>query len=298
MKKIKKITFALLFGLCTFIGMSVVNAAAFTISQNTSVVCNPEKISKGGTTDCYITGKPQGEGSVHGYVTAMFVTKDLEITGAKMNPALSGSTSFAFRKASTVSGDDTFTEADLPQEIKAVRCLRNEDWKEGKDFQGNSNPAAGENISDYACAVFYSKGASNAFTPASIRQDSEVRQKIITTAHADYGIIGGYTVKLKEDASSTGDCGHVCVKAWGAETLTSYAKMTEATGGKDSSGSSDTPKNNTCTEIHKEGGSQTTNPGHSPETGAFTSYAVLIAGALIAIGAIAIAKKNNKFNRI
>ena len=51
-----------------------------------------------------------------------------------------------------------------------------------------------------------------------------------------------------------------------------------------------------CAEVHyNETG---TLPGDGTETGAFASYALLVAGALVAISAITLAKKNNKFSRI
>jgi hypothetical protein len=50
-----------------------------------------------------------------------------------------------------------------------------------------------------------------------------------------------------------------------------------------------------CREIHMK---KKTEPGNNPGTGAFASYALLAAGALIAISAITIAKKNNKLQKI
>ena len=52
-----------------------------------------------------------------------------------------------------------------------------------------------------------------------------------------------------------------------------------------------TTNNYVCQEVHYKG-------GVNPDTGTFASYALLVAGALIAIAAITLAKKNTKLYRV
>ncbi|HAB67560.1 MAG TPA: hypothetical protein DCE23_09370 [Firmicutes bacterium] len=291
MKKLKNLTLMLVLSLCAIVGVTTVNAAGFTISKTTAIVCNPATVNKDTKSKCYIIGKPDGDASssIHGYVTALFTTKDLVIEGAE---SIVSGTDTAFVKDQSVNGSGNTWKSvkgtALPTGLDQVRCLRNNDW-------ASNSGLTDKTISDYACATFYSTGTTNAFTPSSIRSNTELNKRVIPN-YADYGIIGNYVVVLKDGASTTGDCGSVCVKAWGIADASKYASLDM--NGSTAGASDDLARPNACTELHKEKVSENPNPGHTPETGAFTSYAVLTAGALIAIGAIAIAKKNNRFNKI
>ena len=100
-----------------------------------------------------------------------------------------------------------------------------------------------------------------------------------TASNSDYTVLGSSTVKVNENAS-VNDCGTLCVNATYALTDSEY------TTGLHSSNTTES----VCDEITvKEG---------EVATGNFVSYAVLAAGAFIAISAIALAKKHNKFYRV
>lgn len=292
MKKIKNLLLMAI-GICSIFGVSLVQADAnnYFKFHNQTLVCNPAALKPGDKTKCYIAGQtdiidePSDAVSptIHGYVTAAFVTKDLIITDAKVNSGVTGAAS-AFTHAGTGTG--TFTGDDMPREISTnVTCVANTDWTTSRST-GSSN--------DIACAVFYTKStvATNAFTPTNIKDNAEYAT--VLRDYRDYGIIGYYEVQLPADANSDGSCGEICVKAWGAKSVGDYATI--YTDGRTSAGSVDEPRPNTCVEISR--GSSGGGASHVPNTGAFTSYTVLIAGALIAIGAVTIAQKNNKFNKI
>lgn len=96
----------------------------------------------------------------------------------------------------------------------------------------------------------------------------------------NYTVLGIVHVKLPADSKANiGDCGTVCIDPFYALTDASY------------SGTLNTSNiSGRCAEIKVVDG--------QTETGNFLSYAVLAAGAFIAISAIALAKKHNKFYRV
>ena len=97
-------------------------------------------------------------------------------------------------------------------------------------------------------------------------------------------------------------CGELCVKAWRIPGEGDYAhyKKCQTDGQIDENNnctgvtSIETPgttNNYVCQEVHYKG-------GVNPDTGTFASYTLLVAGALIAIAAITLAKKNTKIYKV
>ena len=77
------------------------------------------------------------------------------------------------------------------------------------------------------------------------------------------------------------DCGRLCVEVSYSGDRSDYGALEGNVTGTDAP----------CAEVKPTGTPQ-------PPTGSFTSYIVLIGGAFVAIGAIALARKNNKFFRV
>lgn len=127
------------------------------------------------------------------------------------------------------------------------------------------------------CDMFYAK---NGKSLKAVTNWSENDVDTIS-GFSEYTILGYYNVQLKETASVT-DCGKLCVDV----------KYSSA-GNYNSEGFGSAGKV-ACAEIKPVGG-ETTPP---PETGNFASYAVLIGGAILALGAIALVRKNNKIYKI
>ena len=104
--------------------------------------------------------------------------------------------------------------------------------------------------------------------------------------YKNFTVFGYFVVELDETAT-TAECGRLCVFADYAATAADYGKNVHLSSAIQ------------CEEITPK---ITVNPTpvnpDTPETGSFVSIAVLVAGALIAIGAIAIAKKNNKIYKV
>ena len=76
-------------------------------------------------------------------------------------------------------------------------------------------------------------------------------------------------------------CGELCVYAREAKDTSSYTMEGSET--------------YFCSEVHYTGDNT---PASNVDTGAFTSYLLLAAGAVVAIGAVVLAKKNNKFYKV
>ena len=290
MKKINKLLFALVLGICTFSFMSLTHAADFSLTQ-VSVECDPNSIEAGEQANCYIIGQPSGNsdgsGSLHGFVAQAFTTKDLRLEGASIKDGMSGVKS-AFTKPSSVNSSEGTATLELAGGNVEFRC--------------NVNIAEGQSdASDFGCAVYYSTTDNDAFTKASITSNlSDSVKSVLPSSGGVYGTIGTIKVKLDEASQATGSCGQVCVKVWNIENKQQYANyLTCLEGDKEECGGDNVSGLEGgklyCTELHMK---VIPELEPNPDTGAFISYAILIAGALIAISAVAMAKKNNKFNKI
>lgn len=294
MKKIKNIILVSILTICavTIVGIDKVNAATFDI-LNAKIVCEPDSLSAGQTTECYLTGKPDpatGEYSVNGYVTYAYATKYLKLVGAEKSDNISNVGAYFVRpESATVTVDTTGT--DMPVGMHGYQCTY------------DSEGITASNV-DFGCAIFYTvKDKANAYTPTSIKDN--VDPDTIPTNNGAYGVIGSYVVTLESEIEENiTECGELCVKAWMAPAAEDYKDVLNcAAGGKRADGTTDcgdatklvTPgqgdTNYICDEIHYENHT-------NPDTGTFASYALLVAGALIAISAITLAKKNNKIYRV
>lgn len=111
----------------------------------------------------------------------------------------------------------------------------------------------------------------------------------LTKQSAEYTVLGTLIVKLNSTAinGNAKHCGEICMTGMGFKLTSAMDDSVIADDAEDFN----FPKK-TCSELTPQG-----TPENS-ETGAFASYAVLLAGAFIAISAIMIAKKNNRFYRV
>ena len=289
MKKIKNMLLMSLLAICAvaIVGMDKVHAAPFQIGSTASIICEPDTISAGEGTDCYLVGRPDpssGEYSVHGYVTYAYTTDYLELNGAKANGNIPN-TDAVFLEASSATGGLTIS-GNMPNGINGFNCkYDSENIETGMDF---------------GCAIFYTiNGKNNAFTPESIVKDNS--EEILPNGDPTYGVLGSYQVSVSAEAEGEA-CGELCIKAWvvPGEGDYNHVESCQADGekadGTKCSGvtASQTVSGNNgyiCREVHYRG-------GVAPDTGAFASYALLIAGALIAIAAVTLAKKNTKLYRV
>ncbi len=278
MKKVKKFLLMTVLSVCSFAFVGIVNAELFTISGSVNLICEPNAIEAGGQSECYVIGKPDPAtetASVNGYVVQSYTTKNLTLQTAKANENVTNSAA-VFTHATAQNTNKPFAStADAPKSLQDFTCIYD-------------SAASGKR--DFGCAVYYTKSSvtSNAFTPAAMKRNAGAVIPAQQVA-SGYGVLGSIIVKLSEDATNN-ECGELCVKVWRIDSSDKYDKTLTA-----SVDDRDNMPEYFCKEIHLKG--TPVQPG-TPETGAFASYAILAAGALIAISAVAMAKKNNKFNRI
>ena len=284
MKKFKNMLLMSLLTICAvaIVGIDKVYAVPFQIGSTATLICEPDTITVGEGTDCYLVGKPNPANgdAVHGYLTYAYTTEYLELNGAKANKNIPN-TDAHFMDATSATGGLTAT-GNMPAGMNGVLCEYDKDIHGGLDF---------------GCAIFYTiKGQSSAFTPASITTGND--RNTVPNGDTTYGVIGSYQVSLSTQAEGEA-CGELCVKAWVIPGENDYAHAESCqTDGKTATGgscsdvtASQTNAQYLCREVHYRG-------GVNPDTGTFASYALLVAGALIAIAAITLAKKNTKLYRV
>lgn len=132
--------------------------------------------------------------------------------------------------------------------------------------------ANGKNIQQF-CAIFHSGEFKNG------NYDKDDKDDTISDDYKDLAVIASFKVRLDENLNT---CGRICISS---KFVPSYANGESAsiTYANPSSPGTDTP----CAEIEPK------NPVNAG-TGAFASYSILIAGAVVAIVSISIAKKQKK----
>lgn len=243
-----------------FVAFAIVGLGQVKAISNYRVVCDGE-LEIGTNGHCYLIALLENNETLHG-VIATTVVEDLKIVGSN-------------------SGNST-TVAPTGAVIDGVK-VGNTDYTCKANAVGLS--AGGVTINNpgnYACYGFISKTTENA-----IKKDYDSTMQAsapaATKGNTGYTILADFTVALSDDLansnSSIEKCGKLCISAQAAANSTAYG-MLAGTG-------------TVCDEINLR-----VEGTPNPPTGSFVSYIVLVAGALIAIAAIAIAKKRNKFYRV
>lgn len=296
MKKIKKFLLMTVLGVCSFATVAVVNAASFDMNRM-NLVCEPSAIEGGQRSTCYLIGQPSTNVATdtnHGYVAQAYTTKYLKIINVNKNDNVPN-TSAVLASASATTEKPFSSVSNAPAALKQMTCIYDSEIS--------------RETSDYKCLVYYSTTDANAFNPSVMKQNV-ANTPGLTAQHVNdgYGVIGNVVVELDEKAK-VNECGELCIKVWKVPNAIAYDRYNTdcavAASGDPNCGEATSvqpsPKAESagyfCEEIHLKTTPEP-EPGETPPTGAFASYAVLAAGALIAISAIAMAKKNNKFNKI
>ena len=263
MKKVKNLLIILVLALCAVILPGKVNAAA----SNYKIYCEDTAITPSETTNCYLLATVDDSG-IYGVYADLSFSK-LTIEGVNVVGA-------------DIKAEQILKGASRPNVSATATCTADGNCY---DFQAVSG-------------LITNKAGSNGVT--SVDQNN-----------SGYTIIGYWTVKIAEDATDE-NCRKICASIQTKNTSTSEIV---------------TGDSQTCTEIHPETPTvetpktctydQTTNTYYDkegnavdeatykaecevtpPGTGSFASYAVLAAGAFIALSAITIAKKHNKFYKV
>ncbi len=266
------------------VGVTTVNAEAAFSLEDQKLVCDPSALEAGGKSDCYVIGVPSAQGEVNGFVVKAYTTKYLRLVGAKQILTNTGA-AWAGQVSSASTGKTFDMIATMPSKLSEFKCDYNTD--------AIDDPSS---VEDFGCAAFYTRtdsSVTNAFNKTTMLQSGLSTDKVA----AHYGVIGAITVELDE-AVKGNDCGKICVQIWKVPVAEEYPNYKNCATRADNpvEGCGTDNMQYACAEVHyNETGSL---PGDGSETGAFASYALLVAGALVAISAITLAKKNNKFSRI
>ena len=264
----KKKILVLLFGLFVFTiaGITTVQAQ-FNSAQ---VKCLPESLESGQKAKCYIIANMDTD--TFGVYTRA-ITSQLNIKGTGTSQTIS------------VKG--------LTDTVKSTSGMYT--CKNITDVPTGYTAAPG-------CVQFESEFTASATThPAMIKKGVYSQEaSAIFSSSIGYTEIGYYEVELADTATAT-NCGELCVEI---KYAPEYIATTSATAANDDPNiSNSTAKTKTgnfpmgyaCAEITPVIKGETTN---NSKTGNFASYAVLIAGACIAIAAVAIATKHNKIYKV
>lgn len=313
MRKFKNYLLIALLGVCSFAFVNVVQAASIASKsmfvkngqvRAIEMVCDPEAIEDGQTSTCYligVLGSASGDNiltSVNGFAVQLYTTKHLRFVSANVNTAIGTDKVNAVTYDVSQISQSTNVPSDAPDSMSKYKCYR-----------GVTTNVAGKPVEalDYKCAVFYTKKnqSENAYTLNSLKNGaSGIKTKFNPSMNggSGMGLIGSFVVQL-DNPSEAKECGEVCYMLWEIPTANDYDNSscsTEADLEKEECKS--VQQIYSCEEITLKPKTPTTpedpEDPDTPNTGAFASYAVLAAGALIAIGAITMAKKNSKFNRI
>lgn len=149
----------------------------------------------------------------------------------------------------------------------------------GQKVKGDSSAkAASYTCKNDKCDMFYAKSGQSL---KAVENWSENNVSELT-GFTGYTILGSYQVNLSDTATMT-DCGKLCVD------------IKYSTNGLYDDGNFGSADAVPCAEIKPSGGED---PEGNPGSGSFTSYIVLVGGLFVALGAIALARKNNKFYRV
>lgn len=276
MKKSKNLLMMVFVFVCSLLLVGVMNVKATIGFTNDGPVCDPNNnLKPGGTTTCYLRGKATQtatENKVHGFVTRLYTTDGLRFDDVK--PYINNTNAQAFEATGNSEGKYTIALDGQDKKIEFTCSFNSKIQAPKADWQI-------ENGDDYRCALFYSKGETSEVTVAS-GAPKEDSLKALTGTGSGVMVIGIVNAHIDQNVDANSSCGELCVFTKEADTVESYKLEGE--------------ESYACTEVHftNNGGPAS----DTPTTGAFTSYALLAAGALIAISAVAIAKKHNKFYRV
>lgn len=283
MKSLKNMFFVFFVAIASFtlLGISKVNAALMNFKLQPPI-CNPNELDAGESAKCFLVGTANQAGPSHGFAIRLYTTDGLLFDDATVK-SINGLTSqiilTASANSSAITGNLKINGQDTPVTCNYDTRISIED-----SSQKNKDAWMIEDGDDFRCIYFYSTNTEGVFTPsATAITEAEKTQMGQSNVSSSLLLIGTVDVHLDENISNASGCGELCVAAIEKSDTGAYAV------GADSAASG-----YYCSEIHYDVGGV----AGVPNTGAFASYAVLAAGVLVAISAIAIAKKHNKIYKV
>ncbi len=313
MKKTKKMLLLVALMLGGLLFTTKVQAKMAWILENPSLICDPQVMEPGKSSTCYYFGT-QNSGETYetanaGFYIMMYTTENLKLKDIAANPNL--------KKVGTMfvsnSGTNNTTISQAPTTMPAA-------LKEHFKCNISTYTSKSKNKNSAGCGVFYTNtGEAAAFSSGNMKLYGYLEQ------HSDYVtalniskdqavVLGSITVELPKNNNIEG-CGEVCIASFGVATEADWGHgdCTAADGSLTSEWNGDKCDTANPTSTTPEGTNKNMVDGlfncyeltlknpvpkKNSETGAFVSYAILAAGALIAISAVTISKKHNKLQKI
>lgn len=256
--------------------------------KETKIYCNPEALEPGGTAKCYYAGKPTtGAGYVAanaGFWTKMYTTDNLIIQSVTSNAANGAAQWYD----SASSSESIQLASGMPSQLASFTC----------------GQVTTKDTKSQGCGIWYTKSGSDpAYSPSTLTANGLKASDFKVSSLDGYAVLGYVTVKL-DNNNDVDKCGNICIVSYGIPTDADWAHykcVNESITGCDDTYVTKSTKTEggsedefDCYELHIK----TVDPGNYPETGAFVSYAILAAAALIALSAVTIAKKHNRLQKI
>ena len=266
MKKLKNIFCLSVLAISTFCIMGITDVKAGSAEQF-QVVCDQKSVEPGQTANCFLIAKILNgdisfvETTITPDTSGNYQTKNLKITRVEGPP---------------INGDVAATTLVHNGKLADLGLGDNHKESGAKNYVCNNETTYTE-ASYKGCQLFYAL-KNKKIKPVTNGSDNGV--PVLNSGYDGYTVIGFYVVTLSDDATIN-DCGRLCISPrFGENDGDAQADMQGAT--------------KHCAEIEVKPGE---NPG-TPGTGNFTSYLVLIGAAFVAVGAIALAKRNSKLFRV
>lgn len=274
MKKIKNILYLSILAISAFcmIGITEVKAGK---AENFKVVCDKQTIEPEQIANCYLIAQVTDtvsfvETTIYPGAEPTQQSKNLKIVGVGGPPT---------------NGNVTALKLTNGQGIKKKNDseslgLNSDHIDSGASLYECDNTQTYSEESYKGCQLFY------ALKNQSIKHVDDISENNVAAlnSHTGYTVIGYYAVSLTDDAPNN-DCGRLCVIARYAPANGTVEDHLEGS------------TSNNCAEI-KTKVTDPDDPGDPVDSGSFTSYLVLIGAVFVAVGAIALAKRNSKFYRV
>ena len=313
MKRTKKVLFLAVLFASIFCLVGRVNAGtkAWGI-KNQALICDPQVLEAGKKSDCYFLGTQETASTGYqtnnaGFYMMIYTTQNLELVDAKANTNLKDVGSKLIKNSGTNVTNISTLDANMPEGLKNFKC-------DIAKYTGKT-----KNKNDAGCAVFYTyKGKTAAFNKGSMAVYGylSTHQQLITKLNIDAKeavVLGTIEVKLPEKSNLEG-CGDICIATFAVATEDDWAHGDCINNEMDSEWDTTTGacgSANPTTVTPAEGNKNMVDGKYfcyeltlksvvpqNTGTGAFVSYAILAAGALIAISAVTISKKHNRLQKI
>lgn len=192
-------------------------------------------------------------------------------------------------------------------------------------FKKYENSTTSDTVANFTCQEpsgcvdFYAANEAVGIVDKKGQNTGDAEVQAFNQSHSAYTIIGWYYVKLKAEAT-TENCGKICVyvrpldvkpEAGVTPPEVGTPSLTNGLCKEIKPSLPVTPEKKTCytegegnsKKYYGKDGNEVTKEQYdkdcgNPGTGGWASYAVLAAGAFIALSAITIAKKHNKFYQV